>query len=213
MIGSLGASMSIVMVSLFFYVGLPSLWWQFAFRKDNPSYANFFGLFKPKLKMAFWVLIAFFALYLFYLFFFAGFLEKLIPASYLASEETTAVVTTQRTASDVPAILLTAVIGNGFCVEFLYRGFILKRLKTIFSTMQAIIVCAVGLGLIQNGLYLVAGINVPWQVHLAVIFFRPAVTALFFGFLNEKIFNGSIIPSFLLRGLSNAVYALLAVVW
>ncbi|MDR1793807.1 MAG: CPBP family intramembrane metalloprotease [Erysipelotrichaceae bacterium] len=213
MLSSLLKSLSTVAVNLVFFVGLPSLWWLLVARKKNPSYAKYFGLFKPKLKMAFWVLIAFIALYLFDRFFLEEFVEKLIPASFLASEEGAAVVAQPTPAYEVPAILLTTVIGNGFCEEFLFRGFILKRLKTIMPTMLAIILTAVGFGLMHNILYLVAGVDVPWQFHLAAVFFGPAVGALFCGFLNEKIFNGSIIPSILLHGLNNAVFALLAVVW
>ena len=56
----------------------------------------------------------------------------------------------------------------------------------------------------HNVLYLAAGIPVGMAYH-ALMFAFTGTGALLLGFLNEKIYNGSIISSIILHGLGNFI--------
>lgn len=57
----------------------------------------------------------------------------------------------------------------------------------------------------HNGLYLLAGLNLPMAFHIGA-FVSTAVAGMLCGILNEKVFDGqSVIPSVLLHGLNNFV--------
>ena len=56
----------------------------------------------------------------------------------------------------------------------------------------------------HNVLYILAGVPVGIDYHL-IMFVFTGVGALLLGFVNEKIYNGSIIPSIILHGAGNFI--------
>lgn len=60
----------------------------------------------------------------------------------------------------------------------------------------------------HNILYIAAGLDVGLWYH-TLIFIFTGMGALLLGLLNEKIFNGSIIPSILLHGTGNFIVSML----
>jgi hypothetical protein len=63
-------------------------------------------------------------------------------------------------------------------------------------------------GLMHNMMYILAGLDVGMWYH-TLMFVVTGVGALLLGWLNEKIFNGSIIPSILLHGAGNFISSML----
>lgn len=188
---------------------IPFIWWLIFHRKK----VNFFvwlGFTKPQLKSKWWVLAVFAVAYLFVYFF---------DMTQFVSEESMNVVENSDSISanafaglGVAAILPAFIqnfLGNGVCEELLYRGFINKRLCSKLGTVPGIIIQAVLFGLMHNGLYVLAGIPVGMDYHVAMFVYSGGA-ALLLGFLDEKIYNGSIIPSIILHGLGNFVGTLAA---
>ena len=60
------------------------------------------------------------------------------------------------------------------------------------------------LGLMHNVIYILGGIDVSLQFHI-VVFIFTGMGGLLLGLLDEKIYNGSIIPSAFLHGLGNFI--------
>ena len=92
--------------------------------------------------------------------------------------------------------------------EILYRGFLCKRLCGKTGIVGGIILQAVLFGLMHNILYIAAGLDVGLWYHTLTFLFT-GTGALLLGWLNEKIFNGSIIPSILLHGGGNFLASML----
>ena len=67
---------------------------------------------------------------------------------------------------------------------------------------------AVLFGLMHNALFLLAGLDVGLWYHTLMFLFTGA-GALLLGWLNEKIYNGSIIPGMLLYGAGNFISSML----
>ena len=63
-------------------------------------------------------------------------------------------------------------------------------------------------GLMHNALYLLAGLQVGLWYHMLMFLFT-GMAALLLGWLNEKIFNGSILPGILLHGAGNFINSML----
>ena len=67
---------------------------------------------------------------------------------------------------------------------------------------------AVLFGLMHNALFLLAGLDVGLWYHTLMFLFTGA-GALLLGWLNEKIYNGSIIPGIRLHGAGNFISSML----
>ncbi len=90
----------------------------------------------------------------------------------------------------------------------MYRGFLCKRFCGKAGIVKGIFLQAVLFGLMHNILYIAAGLDVGLWYH-TLIFIFTGMGALLLGLLNEKIFNGSIIPSILLHGTGNFIVSML----
>ena len=62
----------------------------------------------------------------------------------------------------------------------------------------------------HNAIYMLGGIDVSLQFHI-VLFVFTGMGGLLLGILNEKIYNGSIIPSVFLHGLGNFISNLMVI--
>ena len=67
---------------------------------------------------------------------------------------------------------------------------------------------AVLFGLMHNALFLLAGLDVGLWYH-TLMFLLTGAGALLLGWLNEKIYNGSIIPGILFHGAGNFISSML----
>lgn len=203
-LSSIGTAIS----NLIVFSIIPLIWWLIRHRKE----CNFFkwlGFIKPKLNSKWWVLIVFAIVYYFvYQFDFTAFISK----ESLETVQNSGSVTSNAyaglgVAAIIPAFI-TNFIANGVGEEILYRGFLNKRLCNKLGAVKGSILQAVLFGLMHNGLYLLAGIPVGMDYHIYMFLFTGGA-ALLLGFLNEKIYNGSIIPSILLHGAGNFIGSML----
>ena len=202
------SSITTTIVNLIVFSLLPIIWWIFRHRKEE-GFFRWIGFFKPQLKSKWWVLLIFAILY--YFFYNFDFTQFVSPETLEYIENSASVSANVFAGIGVAAILPAFIenfIANGVAEEILYRGFLCKRLISKIGLAKGIILQAVLFGLMHNILYILAGLNVGLWYHILTFIFT-GMGALLLGWLNEKIFNGSIIPSILLHGAGNFIASLL----
>jgi membrane protease YdiL (CAAX protease family) len=202
------SSITTAIVNLVVFSIIPFIWWFIRHRK-NVGFFKWIGIYKPQLKSKWWVLVVFGVIYYFsYSFDFTQLLDK----STLEYIENNSSVSANAFAGIGAMAILPALIenfiANGLSEEILFRGFLNKRLCNKFGKVQGIIIQAVLFGLMHNMMYILAGLDVGLWYHTLVFVFT-GTGALLLGWLNEKIFNGSIIPSILLHGAGNFISSML----
>lgn len=202
------SSITTTIVNLIVFSLLPIIWWFFKHRKEE-GFFRWIGFFKPQLKSKWWVLLIFAILY--YFFYNFDFTQFVSPETLEYIENSASVSANVFAGIGVAAILPAFIenfIANGVAEEILYRGFLCKRLISKIGLVKGIILQAVLFGLMHNILYILAGLNVGLWYHILTFIFT-GMGALLLGWLNEKIFNGSIIPGILLHGAGNFIASLL----
>lgn len=202
------SSITTTIVNLIVFSLLPIIWWFFRHRKEE-GFFRWIGFFKPQLKSKWWVLLIFAILY--YFFYNFDFTQFVSPETLEYIENSASVSANVFARIGVAAILPAFIenfIANGVAEEILYRGFLCKRLISKIGLVKGIILQAVLFGLMHNILYILAGLNVGLWYHILTFIFT-GMGALLLGWLNEKIFNGSIIPGILLHGAGNFIASLL----
>lgn len=100
------------------------------------------------------------------------------------------------------ALLLLAVVKTALAEEILFRGFIAKRLIGFFGFRAGNIVQALLFGVIHTAIFAMATQNL---LFLAIIFIVPAIGSYITVYLNEKLADGSIVPSWISHGLANVL--------
>lgn len=202
------SSITTAIINLIVFSLIPFIWWFCRYRKKE-KFIRWIGIYTPHLKSKWWVLMIFAVLY----YFFYNFdFTRLVDASTLEYLENSESVSSNAFAGLGIAAILPALIenfiANGVAEEVLYRGFLCKRFCVKLGTVRGIILQAVLFGLMHNALYLLAGLDVGlWYHTLSFVFIGTG--ALLLGWLNEKIFNGSILPSILLHGAGNFITTML----
>ncbi|MDR1688234.1 MAG: CPBP family intramembrane metalloprotease [Clostridiales bacterium] len=184
---------TVFQIIVFFFI--PVIWWLFTKRKKE----NFFvwvGLKRPrcsdKTKGFIISLLTFILL--------------LLPGMYLVfSFENKALLANAKFAglgiNGVIPVLLYSVIQTGLCEEVFFRGFLNKRISQKFGFGVGNITQSVLFGLLHS-VTLVGNIDMMFVI-ITVIF--TFIVGLLMGYLNEKIFNGSIALSWAIHSLVNIV--------
>lgn len=187
---------------------IPLTWWFIKHRKEV-TFFEWIGLYKPQLKSKIWVLVLFAVLY--YFFYNFDFTKLVNPETLKEIENSSSVAANTFAGIGTMAILPALIenfVANGLAEEILYRGFLCKRFCEKLGTSKGIILQAVLFGLMHNIIYIIAGLNVGLWYHTLTFIFT-GTGALLLGYLNEKIFNGSIVPSILLHGTGNFIASML----
>ena len=202
------SSITTAIVNLIVFSVLPFLWWLLRHRKET-GFFQWLGFYRPRLKSKWWVLVIFAVLY--YFFYNFDFTQLIDPATLEYVENSDAVSANAfagiGAAATLPA-LIENFIANGVAEEILYRGFLCKRLCGKLGTVAGIVLQAVLFGLMHNILYILVGLDVGLWYHILTFIFT-GMGALLLGWLNEKIYNGSIIPSIVLHGAGNFIATML----
>lgn len=190
-------------ISLIILVGIPYSWWHFFHREKTPFF-QWIGFIRPQLICRRRVLIVFIMIYIFYctfdlakiighdIFSFAWYPE------YEANEKLLQQMSVRTDITNVVSLFISNFIGNCVAVEVFFRGFLCKRLGSKYGKVKGIIFHAILYGMIQSIYFCIAGFH-PLQdklLYFVLFMFLPQaiIYGLVHGFLNEKIFNGSIIP-------------------
>ena len=202
------SSISTAIINLVVFSLVPVIWWFFRHRKET-GFFKWIGFYRPQLKSKWWILLIFAVLY--YFFYNFDFTQLVDPKTLEYIESSSSVSANVFAGIGFTAILPAFIenfVANGVAEEVLYRGFLCKRFCNKFGTVQGIILQAVLFGLMHNVLYVLAGFEVGLWYHTLTFVFT-GTGALLLGWLNEKIFNGSIIPSILLHGAGNFIASML----
>ena len=202
------SSITTAIVNLIVFSLIPFVWWLIRHRKET-GFFQWLGFYRPRLKSKWWVLVIFAVLY--YFFYNFDFTQLIDPATLEYVENSDAVSANAfagiGAAATLPA-LIENFIANGVAEEILYRGFLCKRLCGKLGTVAGIVLQAVLFGLMHNILYILVGLDVGLWYHILTFIFT-GMGALLLGWLNEKIYNGSIIPSIVLHGAGNFIATML----
>lgn len=186
-------------LQLAFFAILPFLWWLLTAR-EKESFFKWIGLKKPVTKASIrklivLVLIVFVA-------------YGVLSMQIISRIETDNMATNQfykQGWAALPAIIFYAVIQTGLSEEIFFRGFLGKRLISkcgfaIGNTVQALV-----FGLLHGLPIGLASGNIWAAISLTLL---PGAMGWFQGWMNEKRFSGSILPSWMLHSLMNIVSAL-----
>ena len=168
---------------------IPFLCWLIKYKKQD-NFFKWIGLYKPvKLvsnKKATIAMVIYFAAFI---------------LSYIISKEVSSNFENMGAVGIVPS-LIVCFIQNGLSEEILFRGFIGKRLIAKFGKVSGILMQAVLFGFMHIALAL--AMNLPINISLMVSYFIiPTIAGWMLGYIDEKIYNGSIIPSIVLHGIVN----------
>jgi len=105
-------------------------------------------------------------------------------------------------ANAIIVLLIIAIFKTAFAEEILFRGFIAKRLISVFGFKKGNLFQAIIFGILHTILFAIITTNL---IYLSLIFVFPTIAAYIFGYLNEKKADGSIIPSWIAHGLANVI--------
>lgn len=108
----------------------------------------------------------------------------------------------------IPSIFAYALIQTALSEEILFRGFLLKRLTSKFGFAKGNLIQAVIFGMIH--LLMVWG-NTSFFAGLIIVIY-PMMVAAVLAYLNEKLSGGSILPSWAIHGLLNAIEGIKAAI-
>ena len=182
---------------------IPFIWWKIT--KVEEKFLKWVGLKKPKLKGS--ILLLFTCVIM--SFSFAVIDSYIGNISNLAESQNITVNSFKGLGfyAVIPAFMQN-FFQNGVSEELLFRGFFSKRFisKLGFKTGNLLQASIFGiLHVIPMALRGVADNAYP----LILLFISIAGSAFLFTYFNEKVFNGSIIPSILLHGIGNFIFTMI----
>lgn len=185
-------------LTVFIFSLIPFAFYYFN-RKKYKDFFNYIGLIKPKKKTIIYSIIVsilyvsliFFVYYLFDLF------------TILKSPDTVSGNIKQLGfgIQAVLILLIRSIIGTGLWEEIIFRGFLGKRLYKKLGFLYGNIIQSTLFGLLHGVIFL--DIN-----RIVLIIILTLTTGLFgyiFGYLNERLGNGSIIPSWCAHSVANII--------
>ena len=198
------SSVSKIINNMTLFLPVPFLWWLIRHRKEE-SFFRWIGLYKPSVTVHWHVaLICGLVFVLPFIFDFTVFL----PSSDIEVIEQSEAFAGNAYAGLAWAAVIPAFIenlfANGLCEELFFRGFLGKRLISRIGVIKGITAQAAVFALVHNILCLLGGVEVSLSYHI-YIFLMAGAFGFMAGYLNEKIFNGSIIPTIIIHGLGNFI--------
>ncbi len=105
----------------------------------------------------------------------------------------------------LPAVLVYAFISTGLSEEIFFRGFLLKRFSNKFGLKLGNTIQAILFGLLHGIMFF----TLTTVINTIIIIFFTAAIGWIMGYINEEKAAGSIVPSWILHGLSNVFACLL----
>lgn len=109
-------------------------------------------------------------------------------------------------AAAIPAVIANAFVRTALSEEMLFRGFLLKRIASRFGFAAGNTIQALLFGLLHGIPFGLATGNVLVAVILTVL---PGIVGWYEGYMNEKKFEGSILPGWVMHGVLNFTVSLL----
>jgi membrane protease YdiL (CAAX protease family) len=189
-------ALTVSLTQLAVFSVIPFIFWLITKKKAKQSFFCWVGLnkpAKPEPKALATAVVLCILLTAFMLLFFTP--------DILQASATTMYLQDGLSATAVICTLIFAFIQTGLSEEILFRGFLAKRLIHALGFLRGNIVQAVLFGLLHSFIIL-SGIG--WLTTAIIVFFA-ASNAMVMVYVNEKVFGGSILPSWILHGISNSV--------
>lgn len=199
MISILAKETGEALLQLLLFTLLPFVWWTCT-KINNENFFSWIGLKKIKLNKKIWfiVVVTFGATLLYGL-------SMMLVIRFLPPGITNAgSYFSGKGIEALPAVLVYGFLRTGLSEEMLFRGFLLKRIASKFGFIVGNTIQALIFGLL-HGLPFGIVTGSVWTLLLCT--FLPGMFGWFEGWLNEKCFNGSILPSWFLHGIINTITA------
>jgi membrane protease YdiL (CAAX protease family) len=189
-----------VLLNLLLFGSIPFLWWFISARKKISFFA-WIGLYRPEIKSTKrFILVAAIALLLLPL------VMTIVLPYFLGMSDLAVNQFKGAGMAGIVPIILYAFFQTGLSEEILFRGFLTKRLSASMGFPVGNIIQALLFGLLHGVLfYQTAGL-----LGAILIVLLTGAMGWLLGYMNERLANGSIIPSWLVHGTSNFIAALLA---
>lgn len=169
---------------------IPIIWWGIKGKKNEPFF-KYFGFTKPNPQNKYFGLSI--------LIYCLVWTITHLPA-FTKYTQTSSNVYTGLGVSALLPILIVSFIQQGLAEELLFRGFINKRLINKFGFQFGNIMQSV----IFGAMHIIFASNLN-AIGTIVVFATTFIGGYILGYLSEKTFKGSIIPSILLHGLGNFI--------
>lgn len=179
---------------------IPFIWWIITARKKEKFFL-WLGIKKPAVANGKWVL---------FMFLVGGVCLGLGEVSMCFMGSLQAVESQYKGMgiAAIPSVLVYSFIQTALSEEILFRGFLLKRLVSTLGFERGTMIQAVLFGVIHF-------IGVWGQVDFIagfVIIVYPMVIAVILAYINEKMSDGSILPSWIIHGLLNTITGIMAAI-
>ena len=177
-------------VEILLFSAIPFIWWLITARKKQ-GFGKWIGLKKPAggmkiVVMTVVVIVAFLLLGAYSLWIVKGIETATSDFSGLGF-------------AAIPAILVYAAFNTALPEEILFRGFLLKRMQNKLRFPVANGIQALLFGLLHAVMFF----NLVGAVKAVIILAFTTVIAWFMGYINEKIADGSILPSWIIHMIAN----------
>lgn len=182
---------------------IPFIWWKIT--KVDEKFFKWLGFKKPEwngsISMVVICIIIWFSL---------SILDYTVLANMSAISESENITSNAFKGLGVYAIIpafMQNVFQNGVSEELLFRGFLSKRFISKFGFKIGNSIQAFLFGIMHVVPMITMGINLGLYGSV-VLFISTSGSALMLSYLNEKVFNGSIIPSILVHGIGNFIFTM-----
>ena len=172
---------------------IPFIWWIIKYRKQT-TFFKWIGVFKPQKIVSNKGVVLGIAAYM------VLWLITHLPFITNYTQPSANVYVGLRFEAVIPC-LIVCFIQNGVCEELLFRGFLGKRFATVLGVNRGNIVQAICFGLLHVLFFSGDG-----MVTYILLIITTSIGGWMLGYLDENIFNGSIIPSIVLHGLGNFLF-------
>lgn len=179
---------SILQIVLF--AAIPYIWW-FVTAKNQQKFPQWIGL--KKIESGKKTLIATIMVSIVFL------LSGLLNLYAIRDVKTAASEFAGMGIKAIPAIMVYAAFNTAFPEEILFRGFLLKRMEDKIGFSMANLIQAFLFGLLHGVMFF----SLVGTIKAILIIVFTGIIAWFMGYINEKISNGSIIPSWIIHTISN----------
>ncbi|MFW6016940.1 MAG: CPBP family intramembrane glutamic endopeptidase [bacterium] len=187
-------------LQLMLFSFIPFIWWLVKERKKY-KFLEFIGLKRPILKDSQYLIISILATIIIALLTFIT-----IPNLIIDYKET---AIGQFAGSGISALLpalIFAFINTGLSEEILFRGFIAKQLIRRYGFYKGNFLQGLVFGLLHGVLFF----SLVGFLYTAIIIIITSILGWILGYINEKVYNGSILPSWLIHAIANYIGALIA---
>ena len=107
----------------------------------------------------------------------------------------------------IPVAFVYGFIRTGMSEEIVFRGFLLKRFAAKFGFLTGNIIQAVLFGLMHGIPFGLASGNLLVTLIFTIL---PGCIGFYMGWMNEKKCGGSILPSWLMHGITNTIVTIMS---